>query len=552
MPFTLDVSHAGHQHSWPLFDLSDQVDLTPVADTRIAASMTAEGITLTVTAERAWDADLRMTVHVPVPDGRRALWPTYQGLFERRELLQTAEYEFRGPGWNAPARDDHRLGIPAVIVETGSGYRVVGADPGFSAHVRTGPDGATIDWTYRKEAGRHDGLTRRIVTASATTIEDAVDAWFRLATPDVPAGPAWLHEIAWTNYDFMSKDGRGWYDDIDAFCALVGPDNHQRAAFTLHGWYDTVGRYCYDPLTGKLDDAWTVFPYMNDPRLLARQGVQAGGTHPFAYTFRNLESHHPIEMDWDQVRERISYAKNRGLRVPFYLITGMMALGNRAEHVAIGDGLDSDSPLWIGPDSVGETHLLNPLHPDVRARMLGLTQAVLDKVGDLIDALVIDEAYYIGYGQLGPAAQPGYADLAQATLLKEMADLCHAQRADIALLSADHVGTQFLEERAFPYALFADGVYHDAWCHAQGWQAGRFPAWRNTIWSCNWAPSTAIRNTKWAVLAYDAPIATGNGCFGDDIGLAEMSDDDRTLLHELWSANTGRTRSRQLLVVDVG
>lgn len=552
MPFTLDVSQADRQRSWPLEEGTGQLDLTPIAaDTRLALTVGADGVVAALTADREWAQDVCLAVHIPESSARHALWPTYQGLFERRSLETAATYEFRGPGWNAPARDDHRLAIPAVVLEQGGRYRVVGADPGYSAHLTAAAGTVTIAWTYRHEAGRHDGITRRIITAEAETVEQALEQWFRLATPDVPAGPQWLHDIAWTNYDYMSKDGRGWFDDIDAFCALVGPDNHQRAAFTLHGWYDTVGRYCYDPQSGRLDDAWTVFPYINDPRLLAREGVpEPDHTHPDAYTFRNLADYRPIEMDWDQVRERITYAKERGLRVPFYLITGMMALGVQSEHAAAGDGLDSESALWIGPDAVGETHLLNPLHPDVRRRLLGLTRAVLDKVGDLVDALVIDEAYYIGYGQLGPQSCPGYADLAQAALLKEMADLCHAYRPDIALLTADHLGTQFLEDRAFPYALYADGVYHDAWCHGQSWQAGRIPAWRNTIWSCNWAPATAISNTTWAVLAHDAPIATGNGCFGDDIGLAEMSESDRTHLHRLWTTRMTRNRSRPLIVVD--
>ena len=557
MMFTLDVSHAGRQRSWQLVEGTHHVDLAPVVpDTGVDLTVTADGIVATLTAASVWRADLHMTVHIPLSSPARTLWPTYQGLLERRGSDQSAVYEFRGPGWNAQACDDHRLGIPAVIVETNNGHRIIGTDPGFSAHIATatGADGtsATIDWTYRHQAGRHNGITRRIINASATTIDHALAQWFQLATPDVPAGPAWLHDIAWTNYDYMSKNGQGWYQDIDAFCALVGPDNHQRAAFTLHGWYDTVGRYCYDQATNQLDETWTVFPYMNDPRLLAREGVhEADHTHPPAYTFRNLASYTPMDMDWNQIRQRINYAKDRGLRVPFYLITGVMALGDRGEHAAAGDGLDSESALWIGPDAVGETHLSNPLHPVVRSRLLGLTQAVLEKVGDLIDALVIDEAYYIGYGQLGPPSCPGYADLAQATLLKEMADLCHAHRPDIALLSADHLGTQFLEDRAYPYALFTDGIYHDAWCHAQTWPAGRFPAWRNTIWSCNWAPATAIGNTKWAVLAHDAPIATGNGCFGDDIGIADMSEQDRALLHRLWTTGTNRNRTRHLTIVDV-
>jgi hypothetical protein len=255
-------------------------------------------------------------------------------------------------------------------------------------------------------------------------------------------------------------------------------------------------------------------------------------------------------MDWDNVRSRLEYARERGFRTAFYLITGLMDLGSRAEHVADGTGLDNETHLWVGPDAIGETYLMNPLHPQVRARLLALTDALLEKVGDLVDAMVIDEAYFIGNGDLGPTACPGYADQAQASLFQEIAARCHAFNPELALLSADHLGTQSLEPRAFPYCLFVDGLYHDAWCHAQPFQAAALPTWRNVIWSCNWTPASEILNTKWAVLAFDAPIAISNGCFGDDTGLSEMTHEQRALIAQLWQTKVQRRRMRALTVVD--
>jgi hypothetical protein len=195
---------------------------------------------------------------------------------------------------------------------------------------------------------------------------------------------------------------------------------------------------------------------------------------------------------------------------------------------------------------------MNPLHPQVRERILALTDALLEKVGDLVDAFVIDEAYYVGYGECGPPSCPGYADQAQASLIREIASRCHAFRPELALLTADHLGTQTLEPKAYPYSLFADGIYHDAWCHAQPWQASVLPTWRSVVWSCNWAPVSEILNTKWAVTAYDAPIAISNGCFGDDIGIAGMSVTSRELIRELWELKLSRPRDRALTIVDVG
>ena len=547
MSYQLTIDQAGRRSDAEISRGVSSIDLSDFPATLLVATVDDSGARLELTAE-PWSEDLQLSVTVPGSGTTPiAHWPSYQGVTHSYQSPAGISYEFRGPGWNSPEHDDRRLGIPLVILEREGRFHLIGTDPGYSADISMEDDGAVrIGWTYLAAAGRHD-IVRRIVVAEAGSIEDALDAWFTLATPDIPRGPDWLHEIGWQHYDFMSHNGEGWFDDIDSMCEIVAPEDRGRVAFTLHAWYDTVGRYCFDPGTHQLDERWTVFPYINDPLLLAVEGVEQTGTQPRGYQFRNLRDYRPLEMDWDEVRRRILYAKDRGFRVPFYFITGMMDLGDAAGHAMVGDGLNAEGhTLWTGPEAIGANYLMNPLHPAVRERILGLTNALLERVGDLIDALVIDEAYFIGYGKLGPVAQPGYADLAQATLVQEIAALCHAHRPDIAVLTADHMGTQYLEGQAFPYCLFADGIYHDAWNHAQAHEAARFPAWRNTTWSCIWTPESEIANTKWAVLAYDAPISTSNGCFGDDIGIRDMSAENQELLRKLWASKTGSRRRRQL------
>jgi len=488
------------------------------------------------------------------PQVRSYLLPTYQGVLERHLPDDLPTVEFRGPGWQRSLGDERRLALPMIVVETGDGVIAVGADPAFSLTVQ--PDdsgdgcGVSLSWTYRAAAGAHEQL-RRIVCAPASSAEAALDVWFAYATPDVPVGPEWLHEIALQDYDYFSKNGDGWFRDLEAASEMIDEADRHRALFTLHGWYDEVGRFCFDPTTGKLDEEWRVFPFIASEELLARELVQQPENNlPRGYAFRNLRDYRPLELNWAEVRKRLRHAKDLGFRTGFYLLTGLMALGDRELHVKDGTGLETEAVLWIGPDAVGRTYLMNPLHPEVRSRVLALTEALLERVGDLVDAMVIDEAYYIGYGELGPASCPGYADQAQASLIHELARLCHGYDPSLAVLTADHLGTQTLEGKAYPYSLFADGIYHDAWCHAQPWQACRLPAWRNVVWSCNWAPSTEILNTKWAVLAEDAPIAISNGCFGDDIGLADMSEEQRALIAELWKVRKSRTRTRSLQIVN--
>ena len=499
--------------------------------------------------------DTTLEWRVEISPEARLLVPTYQGVVERRRLDRMMPVEFRGPGWQPALRDTQRLSLPYVLLEDGDGVELVGTDPAFTTrfdvHVDARQPHLAVSWTYRAPAGAHD-QERRLVRFRAPDPQSAVTAWFANATPDVPPGPAWLHEIALQDYDYFSNNGDGWFADLDATATFVAPDDRHRALFTLHGWYDEVGRYCFDDEEHQLEEAWTVFPHIDSEELLARELVQQPENNlPRAYAFRNLRDHRSIELGWNQVRDRLTYARDLGFRTGFYLITGLMALGDRDEHLQDGTGLAAEAVLWIGPDAVGPTYLMNPTHPAVREKILAVTDALLEKVGDLVDAFVIDEAYYIGYGELAPASCPGYADQAQATLIREIAARCHAFRPSLALLTADHLGTQTLEGKAYPYSLFADGIYHDAWCHAQPWSASLLPAWRNVVWSCNWAPQSEILNTKWAVLAHDAPIALSNGCFGDDIGIAEMTPESRELIVDLWQTKMSRTRQRGVTIVDV-
>lgn len=525
------------------------------ADSTLSQVTGEHGDVLRFRSEGSLPRDTTLEWQVEVPPGVRLLVPTYQGVIERRMLDNAAPVEFRGAGWRPALRDAQRLSLPYVLLEDSDGVELVGTDPAFTTLFRVNLDTPlphlAVSWTYRAAAGPHD-QERRLIRFRAPDAQSAVAAWFEYATPEIPPGPAWLHEIALQEYDYFSNNGDGWFADLDAATTFVAPEDRSRALFTLHGWYDEVGRYCFDEEAGCLAETWTVFPHIHSKELLDRELVQQPENNlPRAYAFRNLERLHSVQLDWNQVRDRLTYARDLGFRTGFYLITGLMALGDRDEHLLDGTGLAAEAVLWVGPDAVGPTYLMNPAHPAVRAKVLAVTDALLERVGDLVDAFVIDEAYYIGYGELGPASCPGYADQAQATLIREIAARCHAFSPSLALLTADHLGTQTLEGKAYPYSLFADGIYHDAWCHAQPWQASLLPAWRNVVWSCNWAPESEILNTKWAVLAYDAPIALSNGCFGDDIGLAEMTPESRELIVELWQTKMSRTRQRGLTIVDV-
>jgi hypothetical protein len=513
-------------------------------------------------ADGPWASDVTVVVEIDLPRPaqlERVLWPRFSGRFERECIASGGSRGvFRGPGRPAPDLSDaDRLAIPFAVVEGDGQTLLVGTDPTFSATLEARRDGAgmtaSLAWTWLAVAGRHAGEKRKLFVQTVPNVPAAFDRWFELATSEIPAGPVWLHDIALQDYDYFSKNGQGWFADVATAAELISPAKRHRALFCLHGWYDRIGRYCFDPLTRRLDERWVAFPHVNHPDVLAKSTtapVLPRIPTPAAYSFRNLERYRPVSLTWEDLRARLQYARERGFRTCFYLATGMQAAGDKDEAVAAGTGLGLPFSLWVGPDLVGPTHLLNPLHADVRSWMLDYLDALLGRVGDLVDAFVLDEAYYVGYGTLGPSACPGYADRAQATLIQEIAARCHRFRSDLAFLTADNLGLSSLEHRAFPYCLFADGIYQDSWCWPQTWDGVRFPTWRNVAWSCNWAPVTNLAFTRYGVLNYDAPVAISNGCFGDDTGLAEMPSDVHRQIVDLWNARTSRERTKPLIVVD--
>jgi len=559
------------RHRWPL-DASGALSAAGVwspslfpGQIRVGMADAATGAgswELTLAASEDWPEDVGVEARVALDPGEtpgHVLWPRYEGLFERRPCANEQAGVFHGsghPGQDLPA--DHRLALPFAVLESGGARWLGGTDPTFSTTIAitwedSGETTVVFSWRWLAAAGVHGDESRRLFVQPVRDERAALDRWFALATPDVPAGPAWLHEIALQNYDYLSKDGQGWYADIDAACALIAPGDRDRALFCLHGWYDQIGRYCYDAATGRLDENWIAFPHIHDSELLARAvatPIVVGNPSPTNYAFRNLDRYRPVPLSWPAVRDRLRYARERGFRTAVYALTGLQAAGSRAPRVADGTGLDIDTPLWHGPDLIGPTYLRNPLHPEVRAQVLGYIAALLDQVGDLTDALVMDEAYYVAYGTLGPAACPGYADRAQLSLIREMTGLCHRYRPDLAFLTADLLGAPPLEQRVFPYSLGADGIYQDSWCTPETWDCVRFPAWRNVAWSCNWAPVSNLAFTRWAVLAHNAPVAISNGCFGDDTGLAEMEPAVVRQVADLWRVRRTRDRAGSVPIVD--
>ncbi len=469
-------------------------------------------------------APLPLDTWLPLVDGTGAAWGTNQA----------AAYRFAG---HLPAAGA-LLGLPMVSVPfaasgTRPGRTLLATDPYFS--VRFTP--TALEWTYPARVGLENGCEQRSVLVSRHPgePEDSLQEFFRAVLPDVPPGPPWLHQIAMVDYDYMSDGGQGWFRDIDALtAALPKKADRRQVLLCLHGWYDFLGRYCFDTKTKQFDPEWAVFSSYE----VAKKAPAFGdiGGEQVELGFGNCK---PVKISLPEVHTRLRYARTRGYRVGLYFADGMNA----------GEGLPDFEPGrvlrwggWQGPDSKGRSYFQNPLHPKVREFFLDYTKALLAEFGPDLDALNWDETFHIEPGDLGSDALPGYADRAMMRLVHEVRQIVdqynHKHHRQVAFLTSDCLGAFGQESRA-PYALVAHGTYQDSWCQPQAWSYGIFANYRNVLWSCCWWPVTKWPWIDFGVRQYQAPVAISNG-WGNDRGFAEMTEEQRARALALFHWRKGR------------
>ncbi|MCC6694011.1 MAG: hypothetical protein IT365_00140 [Candidatus Hydrogenedentes bacterium] len=354
--------------------------------------------------------------------------------------------------------------------------------------------------------------------------EVAMNAWYATALADVPEGPVWLHDVAWQHYDYLSHGGEGWFEDIDALESLIAPSDRSKIVFTLHGWYDLLGRYTFDADTGRLGDTWTAFPNADAVK-------DKGFTTSRSFPMSKAEMH-----------RRIRYAKDRGFRVALYFADGLTACEGAGrfteDRVLYWGG-------WNGPDTLGKSYAQNPLHPDVYQWYVDYLKALLAEYGREIDALVWDETFMVRAHTMSPetAPQRAYAAPAMMRLTRDLTKLTTGYRSDLAFLVSDCIGATTDEVTRWtdvpPYAIMAHGCYQDSHSRPSVWPYGIFPNYRNILWSCNWRAVTNFGWTEFGVEHYDTPLATSNGWL-DDKGIARLSEEERNAVFQLFQARKDR------------
>ncbi len=462
----------------------------------------------------SWPAFLTSRAWLPLLDGTGAALGTNEA----------AVFRFAGavPGAGA------LLALPMVSIPDPAKKRrlLLAADPYFSTRFASD----AVEWTYPAQAGLENGNEKRTVLVALLddSIEDSIACFFRTLLPEVAPGPKWLHEIAMVDFDYLSDEGNGWFHDIDALSKPLRSSDRHQVFLCLHGWYDFLGRYCYDMRSGKMDNQWTAFSSYE----IARQAPAMGtiGGEQVETGFANCK---PVKMSLPDMHRRLKYARSRGFRAGLYFADGVNA----------GDGLPDFEPArvlrwggWQGPDSKGRSYFMNPLHPEVRAFFLGYTRALLNEFGPDMDALVWDETFHVPCGTLGTESWPGYADRAMMRLVREITDLVdqynRAHHRQIAFLTSDCLGAAGNELKA-PYALVSHGTYQDSWCQPRAWSYGLFANYRNVLWSCCWWPVTKWSWVEFGVRQYQAPVAISNG-WGNDKGFSELTSSQQARVLELF------------------
>jgi hypothetical protein len=509
----------------PALAVDYRIELLDLMDGAVALRQTV-GIDAASKLSESVMLQLPRNIQLPL-ENRQVFLPLKNGVGRRKTvggLDNDDEYAFRFAGNYEGFGKPQPLSVPMVdeYADKTDLHLTFCADPFFTSFFSLpyGGKAGQFHCVYTGGIGAEGREERSVYTCLHRGDADAaMKSFYKTSVADVKAGPEWLHEIAMVDYDYFSKNGLGWFADIDKLCQVVRKEDRHKVLLAMM-CYDYLGRHTYNTSTHSLDRRWTVFPSARNPDVQAL-GDELDTGNPMRFSKKSLQATQPVPMSIDEMHHRIRYAKERGFRVVLYYAGGVTASDG------IKDIYDPSKVLtwggWKGPDIEGRTYHQNPLHPAVRDFYKGYIRALIDEYGREVDGYVWDETFEVETGTMGTQAYPGYADRAMMTLVKEVVAIVADANPEAALLASDDIGLAVLPADVAPCCLVAHGTYQDSHCRPEAWPYGLFPNYRNTLWSCNWAPVTRFPFTEYAAETFDVPVAISNGCFGDDIGVSDMT-----------------------------
>lgn len=395
------------------------------------------------------------------------------------------------------------LALPLVQLSGADWRCALMADPYFSACFRLRQERGTTRGAlvYRylssrvplRQETRTFGLWLRQGAGTGPAFSQALDAFFTHMLPEVAPGPQWPRQIAMIGYDYFSDKGQGWEKDVKALAAMLSPAERAQVCLCLHGWYDALFPYCYEPARGELRWAW----------LPCRERSQW--------------------LTLDELRRRLRLARGLGFRVVLYYSCGLSAdMGTPYynEDWTFTD-LKGQKGIsgWVGPDNFGRLAYLNPAHPKVKEWYCGYMDALLKAFGPDVDGFVWDETHYIQTGMIAARPEPSYSDRAFFELVKAVRARVKAYDPEKVLLVSDNTGPG-LDTPG--YAMVADGNYQDTEYTPATAPYGLFANYRNSFWDCVWGAVGTFHTTEWCAETFGYPVAVTNG-WGSDLGPSEWT-----------------------------
>jgi hypothetical protein len=482
--------------------------------------------------------ELTLPRNIQLPsEERRVFVPLKNGIGREKSIQgfeSENEYVFPMAGGTRPMGKPQLLAIPMLDEYAGpSDLRLTHCtDPYFSTYffLAHGEKTGRFNCTYPVEVGVENEERVIYTTVHRGDSKTAMQVFYSTALADVAPGPDWLHDVAMVDYDYMSKNGQGWFRDIDALAAHVGPQDRSKVFLALHGWYDYVGRYAFDWRKGVFDKQWRAFPSARSPHVQALANLpppESGIGWPAA----SIKALQPVPMSITDLHRRIRYAKDKGFRVGIYYADGTNACQG------VNDTFDPNKVLrwggWEGPDTKGRVYAQNPLHPEVREFYVRYIQALLREFGSEVDGFIWDETFVVRNDNTITSIT-GYPARGMMTLVKEVAAKVAAFSQQLAFFASDDIGAWSAYDLGAPYCLMAHGTYQDSACTPVGWSYGLFPNYRNVLWSCNWSPVTRFEYSRYAAETFRVPVPVSNGAFGDDIGFGDMNAEQRRNVLELF------------------
>ena len=175
--------------------------------------------------------ELTLPRNIQLPsENRKVFVPLKNGIGRHKPIEgyeSENEYVYPMAGGTRAMGKPQLLAIPMVDeYADGSDLRLTHTtDPYFSTYffLAHGDKTGRFNCTYAVQVGVENEERMIYTTVHRGDEKTAMQVFYATSVADVKPGPDWLHDVAMVDYDYLSKNGQGWFRDIDALAARTAP-----------------------------------------------------------------------------------------------------------------------------------------------------------------------------------------------------------------------------------------------------------------------------------------------------------------------------------------